>query len=153
MWSFASLVGLWLILTAGQLAALPFGLAAAAAAVVLKRRLVTDARKLRLGRAVAMAPRFLWASLAGGFDVAWRALSPRLPLEPGWITYRTGLPSGGPRVALAGELSLQPGTLVAGSYGDRLLIHVLDRRRPIRARIAEEEARIMGVLSSSANAP
>lgn len=153
MWTLASFLGLWLILTAGQPAGLPFGLAAAAAAVAINRRLLPNARRVRLTRVLAMAPRFLSASLAGGFDVAWRALSPRLPLEPGWISYRTSLPPGGPSVALAGELSLQPGTLVAGAYGDRLLIHMLNRRPSIRARIAEEETRIAATLRSSGNTP
>lgn len=153
MWTLASFLGLWLILTAAQPAALPVGLGAAAIAVAINRRLLPKARSVRLTKVLAMAPRFLAASLAGGFDVAWRALSPQLPVEPGWISYRTSLPLGGPSVALAGELSLQPGTLVAGADGDRLLIHMLNRRPSIRARIAEEEARIAAALRSSTNTP
>jgi multicomponent Na+:H+ antiporter subunit E len=32
------------------------------------------------------------------------------------------------RAAVGGELSLMPGTLAAGSRGERLLVHLIDRR-------------------------
>ena len=39
-------------------------------------------------------PFFLWHSLRGGVDVAWRALHPQLPISPGMVDYRWRLPPG-----------------------------------------------------------
>jgi hypothetical protein len=47
---------------------------------------------------IRLAPGFLRSSLLGGIDVARRALHPRMPLDAGWIAYRTKLPRGLPRV-------------------------------------------------------
>lgn len=70
-------------------------------------------------------PVFLWRSLAGGVDVARRALAPRMPIQPSLVEYRTELPDGLPRVVLANVVSLLPGTLSADIRGDVLCLHVL----------------------------
>jgi multicomponent Na+:H+ antiporter subunit E len=70
-------------------------------------------------------PVFLWRSLAGGVDVARRALIPRMPIQPSLMEYRTELPEGLPRVVLANVISLLPGTLSADIDGDVLCLHVL----------------------------
>lgn len=88
-------------------------------------------------------PFFLWRSLLGGIDVAWRALHPRMPLQPGWITVGTRLPRGALRAVVGGEFSLMPGTLVAGSRGDELLVHLLDTRSPVAEEVKEEEGRLL----------
>lgn len=93
-----------------------------------------------------MVPGFLWRSLLGGIDVARRAFDPRLPLSPNWIAYETGLPEGGARAALGGEFSLMPGTLVAGSRGNVLLVHCLDASGHARDHIHAEEARLRRAL-------
>ncbi|MFP4239998.1 MAG: Na+/H+ antiporter subunit E, partial [Rhodosalinus sp.] len=89
---------------------------------------------------------FLGASLLGGLDVARRALSPRMPLAPGWVEVPVRLPDGG-RVALGAELSLMPGTLAAGTQGDRLLIHLLDVEAGFEEAIPREEAAIAAMIS------
>ncbi|MFN3945097.1 MAG: Na+/H+ antiporter subunit E [Allosphingosinicella sp.] len=140
---FAIFFGLWLVLTGAAPGGLPFGLAAAAAGVWVSVRLAPPAeRPLRLLRLLMLAPGFFRRALAGGADVAWRAFHPKLPLRPGWIRYRPRLPAGAPRVVLGGEISLLPGTLVAGEEGDRLLVHCLDAGLPVAAQIAEEEERL-----------
>lgn len=70
---------------------------------------------------------FLWTSLAGGLDVAWRALQPRLAIHPTWLRYRLSLPRGQPRTLMVSMLSLLPGTLSAELQDDDiLLVHALD---------------------------
>jgi multicomponent Na+:H+ antiporter subunit E len=90
--------------------------------------------------------RFAWyfgrASLEGGFDVAWRALHPRLPIDPGLIEYRTRLPEGTARVFFANAISLCPGTVSASMRGDRLTIHVLDLRHEVIARLGDLEQKV-----------
>lgn len=93
-------------------------------------------------------PVFLWRSLQGGADVAWRALDPRLPIAPQMIDYPLRLPSGLPRVMLVNIMSLLPGTLSAELEGQVLKVHVLDGRRNVFPELAALErsvARISGV--------
>ena len=71
---------------------------------------------------------FLWHSLKGGVDVAWRAFDPRLPIAPELIEYPLRLPPGLSQVAMLNITSLLPGTLSAEIEGQVLKIHVLDSR-------------------------
>ena len=130
---------IWLILAGGE--ALLLGAVVVPAACWLSFRLLPATGRLRPGQLVATALGFAWQSLLGGVDVARRALDPRLPLDPGWIDVEVDLPDGG-KVALGGELSLMPGTLVAGSDGRRLLVHVLDRGQDVARTVRVEEARL-----------
>ncbi|MFD1913059.1 Na+/H+ antiporter subunit E [Halodurantibacterium flavum] len=111
-----------------------------AAATALSLRFLPP-RPFPLLRALGYAPGFLWRSVVGGVDVAWRAFHPALPLDPGWLRLPVRL-SPGARVALGAELSLMPGSLVAGSAGGDLLVHTLDRRQDIAAAVRQEAARI-----------
>ncbi|TVQ34111.1 MAG: hypothetical protein EA370_11105 [Wenzhouxiangella sp.] len=64
-------------------------------------------------RLLAFAGFFLWESLKGGIDVAWRALHPSLPVEPFFARHRMSLPPGQPRTLMVSTVSLLPGTLSA----------------------------------------
>lgn len=68
---------------------------------------------------------FLDRSLRGGVDVAWRALQPRMPLQPQWLERSMHLPPGGPRGLLVSVISLLPGTISAELVGERLVVHTL----------------------------
>lgn len=135
--------GLWVILTGTE--ALALGAVAVPAAGWLSLRLLPATRPIRIRALLAIGPGFAWRSLLGGLDVARRAFDPRLPLDPGWIEVPVDLPEGG-RVALGGELSLMPGTLAAGSEGERLLVHVLDRGRDHAGAVRDEAARLGRVI-------
>jgi multicomponent Na+:H+ antiporter subunit E len=140
--------GFWRAVTEEAPGGLPFGLGAAEAALLVSVRLAPPAeRPLRLLALAAMAPGFFRRALFGGIDVAWRAFHPRLPLRPGWIAYRPRLPAGAPRVVLGGEISLLPGTLVAGGEQDRLLVHCLDTGLPVARQIEEEEERLVKAVA------
>jgi multicomponent Na+:H+ antiporter subunit E len=142
--------GLWLVLSGADLIGVAFGLPTAALAALFSMRLLPPGgREVSLVRLIAMVPGFLARSVRGGIDVAWRALHPRLPIAPGWLHWRTKLPPGGPRVTLGSELSLLPGTLVAGSRGDVLYVHCLDIRKDITTELAAEEARIAATIGEA----
>jgi len=97
--------------------------------------------------------RFGWhfgrASLAGGVDVAWRAIHPRLPIDPQMIQYESRLPEGTARTFFANVISLCPGTVSASLRGRVLTIHVLDAQQPIHTRLGELE-RAVGALFGAA---
>ena len=140
---------LWLALSGGDPdALLPGGLAVAGAVWLSFRLMPPQGSGVRLAALAAMMPGFLWRSVVGGCDVAWRALHPGIPLKPGWLVVPTALPHSGARVALGGELSLLPGTLVAGTRNGALLVHCLDTDQDIVGGVAGEEARIAAVAGS-----
>ncbi len=122
-----------------------FGAVAIPAAVWLSLALLPDRGGLRLMPLIAMLPGFITRSVAGGVDVARRAFDPRLPLQPGWLVRPVKLSAGG-RVALGAELSLMPGTLVAGSRGTELLVHVLDVTEDHDGTLAAEETRFAAIM-------
>ena len=94
-------------------------------------------------------PVFLVLSLAGGMDVARRALSPTPRLDPALITYALRLPKGTPRDFFVLMISLLPGTLSAEMEGDTLTVHVLDQQQDNAAALASLEQRIAGVFRQS----
>jgi multicomponent Na+:H+ antiporter subunit E len=104
----------------------------------------------KLFRIVALArlvPRFLYQSVSAGVDVAWRALDPRLPLQPGFVHYQPRLPAGPARSAFCTVTSLLPGTLPSGTdSGGRLIVHCLDRTQAVAEQLATEEALLMRAL-------
>lgn len=67
---------------------------------------------------------FVAESLRGAADVAWRALHPRLPIEPHLERYEISLPAGKPRTLFVSVVSLLPGTLSADLSADGRLLHV-----------------------------
>lgn len=139
---FALFFGVWLVLTGAKPDALIFGLLAAAGAVALGRHLApAEEWPLRLAHLLVLAPGFLWRSMVGGADVAWRVFHPAMPLKAGWVVHPARLPAGAPRVLLSSGLSLMPGTLCAGERDDGLLVHCLDTDRAVARQLAQEEAR------------
>lgn len=137
----AVFLALWLII-AGPGAWIVGLLAAGLAAHVSLRLQPARLSGIRLLRAATLAPGFFWASFLGGLDVIRRAFHPRMPLNPGWIIYRSRLSSSGARVALGSDLSLMPGTLAAGGQGKLLYIHCLDVDQAVGSQIAREERRV-----------
>ncbi|MFO1050421.1 MAG: Na+/H+ antiporter subunit E [Geminicoccaceae bacterium] len=143
-------LGLWLLLYGDDLAGMAVGITVAAAAAWVSLRLLPPAsarlRPLALG---ALGLHFLWQSVVAGVDVAWRALDPRLPLQPGYVTCRLRLAPGPWRSAFLALASLLPGSLPAEVAPDgRALIHGLDLRQPVAEDIAAAEARFAGIRRS-----
>jgi multicomponent Na+:H+ antiporter subunit E len=114
----------WWAITEGEPSSWGVGGVAVIAALYLSLRL-RPPRRLRVVALLQFIPLFLWRSLAGGLDVARRALSPAMPLQPALREFRTVLPAGLPRVVFANVVSLLPGTLCADLVEDRLCLHVL----------------------------
>lgn len=123
---FATFTILWVALAGAETATLWFGVPSALAATALSLRLYPAGRHgLRLHRAALFLPSLLVRGLLGGFDVARRALDPRLPVAPGWVRVNAPDQPDELRVFLGGVISVLPGTLAAGSSDASLEVHVL----------------------------
>jgi multicomponent Na+:H+ antiporter subunit E len=141
-------LALWTALAGAHLGDLPAAAVAVVAAAWTSCRLLPpgDWRPRPLALA-ALALRFLGQSVVAGLDVGWRALSPRLPLRPGFVVYPVGLPSGPGRYAFCSLTSQVPGTVPAGiAEGGGLLVHCLDVDQPVVAQLAAEEARLVRAI-------
>lgn len=139
----ALLLVVWWALTEGDPAAIGFGLGAAPLVALLSLRFFPPAPRVpRLVATVVFVGYFLLRSVAAGVDVARRLLSPRLPINPGYLIYTTSLPAGSPRWLLANTLSLLPGTLSVTLRGSDLELHCLDTAMPVCEDVARTERRI-----------
>lgn len=66
---------------------------------------------------------FLGAVVKSNIDVAFRVLSPRLPINPGIVRVKTKLKSSLGRMILANSITLTPGTITVDIEDDDLYIH------------------------------
>ena len=113
----------WLILYGVKSTDLLVGVATAIVATWASGRLLQPGRGILHPIAlVRLVLRFPLQSIIAGFDVAWRALDPRLPLQPGFVVYQPRLPSGPMRNAFCTITGLLPGTLPSGSDQDGNLV-------------------------------
>jgi multicomponent Na+:H+ antiporter subunit E len=139
------LVVLWCVLAESEPWA-DWPLAAAILAAALATSLALRPREYTRVRPFAVlrfVPWFLAQSVAGGVDVARRALSPRMPLRTGFVDVSLQLHPGLPRVAFVWIVSLLPGTAGVRLRGATLEVHVLDRElhTPEKLRALEERVR------------
>ncbi len=131
---------LWWVLVEGDLREWPLALLVIAAATICSVLLLPGAGlRWRLTGALRFVPYFFKESLLGGTDVARRALTPRLPLSPGFIEYPLRLETEAARVLFVWVVSLLPGTASAQLGQDTLKVHVLDTSLPLREKLAELE--------------
>jgi len=66
---------------------------------------------------------FIKELIKANFDIAWRVLSPSLPIKPGIIKATTTLQSKMARLILANSITLTPGTFTIDIIDDTLYIH------------------------------
>ena len=141
----------WIIVAGIDPVDLVVGVLAAIVATWVSLRLLPPGT-IRL-RPIALAKlvlRFLYQSVGAGVDVAWRALDPRLPLQPGYVIYRPRLPPGTMRNAFCTMTSLLPGTLPSGSdESGGLIVHCLDETQPVIEQLAAEEALLIKALGGT----
>ena len=69
---------------------------------------------------------FIIALIKANFDVAKRVINPKLPINPGIVTYHTTLESDTAKMFLANSITLTPGTLTVDVIDDKLYIHWID---------------------------
>jgi multicomponent Na+:H+ antiporter subunit E len=138
---------IWIVLTGGVTDNWGFALLVVAAAVATSLYLMpVGCWRWNLSGLLRFLPYFIVKSVLGGIDVSLRAFNPRMPLQPGIVTYRLRLPEGPGRVFFANSVSLQPGSFVAGIEGDVLKVHALDTAMPIAENLRELEDRVAALF-------
>jgi multicomponent Na+:H+ antiporter subunit E len=158
LFSFAVLLLLWVLLAgtlrqdelvAGGAAALLVTLIAGPRLAILSGVRLTPLAPVHL---VLYLWTFFIALIRSNFDVAWRVLTPSLPIRPGVVEVETRLQSPLGRMLLANSITLTPGTLTIDIIGDRLLVHWIycppgtDLARATRAISESFERHISGFL-------
>jgi multicomponent Na+:H+ antiporter subunit E len=143
----AGFLGLWIVLIGLDPLDLAVGVFTAAVATWAGLRLLPPgSHGLRLAALPRLALRFLWQSVVAGVDVARRAFAPRLPLDPGFVLYRTKYPRGPARNAFASLTSLLPGTVPCRDDDQGLQYHCLDVGQPVADQLAAEEEAVSRAL-------
>jgi multicomponent Na+:H+ antiporter subunit E len=142
-----ALLGLWLVLSGAEPADLPAGIIASLVAAWTSLRLAAPSTaRLAPIAVVGAVLHFFRQSVVAGVDVARRALDPRLPLKPGFVTYPVRFPPGTARSTFAALTSLLPGTVPAGDESGGLVYHCLDVDQPVVSELAMEEAALSRTL-------
>jgi len=98
----------------------------------------------------AYIPLFIWQLLLANIDVARRVLSPRIPLNPGFVRIKTDLEGDFAKLTLANSITLTPGTLSVDIDGDDIYIHTVDVKGKTpeenRKNISARFEKVLGVI-------
>ncbi len=135
---------LWWLLTGGH--GWAFGLAFAVSAAALSLYLSRSPLPLRLHRLPGFVAMFCRELLSAGWDVARRALHPRLPLAPQWLDYPLQSRDFHVRLVLSAMVGLLPGTLSSRFEDDILWVHVIDATQPWQDTVAALEQALANLL-------
>lgn len=133
----------WWVLTDGSPGSWVFGVPTIVGATLVSVALLPGGGRRPSPAGLAhFVPFFLWQSLAGGWDVALRALRPGRPLSPALLDYTLRLPEGTARAFMAGVISLVPGTLTVGLGDGRIRVHLLTDDPRALETLRELESRV-----------
>ena len=69
---------------------------------------------------------FIVALLKANIDVARRVLSPKLPINPGIVMFKTKLDNDFAKMVLANSITLTPGTLTVDVIKNKFYVHWID---------------------------
>ena len=79
----------------------------------------------KLFRFAFYLPWILYQIILANVDVAKRVLDPKLPIDPGMITFESFLKTDLSRTTLANSITLTPGTVTIDIDDDTFLIHAI----------------------------
>ena len=79
----------------------------------------------KIVRFIAYLPWLIYQIVLANIDVAKRALSPRMPIDPQVVTFKTMLKSDVARTALANSITLTPGTVTIDIVDDVFYVHAI----------------------------
>ena len=81
-----------------------------------------------------------WEILKANFDVAYRVIHPKMPINPGVVIIKTSLKSNIAKLALANSITLTPGTFTLDIIDDKLLIHWIN----VKSTDIEKDTKLIG---------
>ncbi|MET0066919.1 MAG: Na+/H+ antiporter subunit E [Candidatus Thiodiazotropha sp.] len=141
----ASLI--WWMLTGGNAASWVVGVPVVTAVVWSAWRLRGgDVTRISLPGLLRFIPFFIWESIRGGVDVASRVLRPRMTIQPGFVSYSSGLRTPAARLLFLNCISLLPGTLAADIADSEVRIHTLDLQGETGKELSRLEHRVAAVF-------
>jgi multicomponent Na+:H+ antiporter subunit E len=126
---FLSMFLLWLLLTFNlHINNVIIGLAAALIVTLLfGHRFLEDWQKfynpLRYLWGLVYLIIFVWECIKANFDVAYRVLSPKMPIKPGIVKVKCSLKSDIAKAFLANSITMTPGTITVDVINDHLYVH------------------------------
>lgn len=102
--------------------------------------------RTRAKRFFAAGPWFLGQIFSANLHVAYLALSPKMPVDPQIIRFRTKLETDISWVALANSITLTPGTITVDIRDGEFFVHALDKKVAYDLNTGEMEDKIAHVL-------
>ncbi|MBW1612553.1 MAG: Na+/H+ antiporter subunit E [Deltaproteobacteria bacterium] len=102
--------------------------------------------RTRARRFVQAGPWFLGQIFSANLHVAYLALSPKMPIDPQIIRFKTKLESDIAWVALANSITLTPGTITINISEGEFFVHALDRKVAYDLNTGEMEDKIAHVI-------
>ncbi|MCK9275125.1 MAG: Na+/H+ antiporter subunit E [Syntrophales bacterium] len=91
-------------------------------------------------------PWHLYQIFLSNFHVAYLALSPRMPIQPEIIRFKTKLESDISWVAFANSITLTPGTVTVDIEGNEFVVHALSKKVADDLNAGEMEDRIAHIF-------
>ncbi len=126
---------LWMLFTFGDEGGFNFdypniiiGLAAALiTALVFGNTFLKDVRKFfqpqRYFWMIVYLFVFIWECIKANFDVAYRVISPSMPIRPGIVQVKSNLKTNIGKTFLANSITMTPGTITVDVIDDKFYIH------------------------------
>jgi multicomponent Na+:H+ antiporter subunit E len=102
--------------------------------------------RIRARRFLQAAPWFLGQIFSANLHVAYLALSPKMPVDPQIVRFKTKLESDISWVAMANSITLTPGTITVDIRDGEFFVHALDKKVAYDLSTGEMEDRIAHVL-------
>lgn len=86
------------------------------------------ARKVRdLGRFMKYLPWLFWQIILANIDLVYRVLHPKMPIDPGFITFKNECETEIGMVTLANSITLTPGTVTVDVTDQEFIVHAIAR--------------------------
>ena len=123
------LFGFWLLLVSTlNIQEVIFGFAIAVLISLGSYRLFTEhglshMNPKRLLVLIIFIPYYIVLVIYANLDMAYRVLSPSLPIKPGIVEVKTELKTDSGKLALANSITLTPGTITMDIIDDRIFVH------------------------------
>jgi multicomponent Na+:H+ antiporter subunit E len=102
--------------------------------------------RTRARRFFLAGPWFMGQIFSANLHVAYLALSPKMPIDPQIIRFKTKLESDISWVALANSITLTPGTITIDIREGEFFVHALDRKVAYDLNTGEMEDKIAHVI-------